>query len=159
VEKIFKICPINKNQAVNLQKIYTRMPQRFFLTLVVFGFLMNGKIFAQQKNVEKFSSLPEYSLVFSGKKNTGRYNLAGFSFADSGAAGKAVNLFSFSGAFNSGLNRPIVAGNFYTSGFGFFCRTEMRLEKATSLPLRLRLGSLEYTDYLEKKPNSSYFRR
>jgi len=44
--------------------------------------------------------------------------------------------------------------NFYNQGLGFFCRKENQLQKITSLPLYFRLGSKEYVDYLEKKPNS-----
>jgi len=39
----------------------------------------------------------------------------------------------------------------YTRDFGFFCRKELQFEKHTRLPLRFRLGSLEYCDYLEAK--------
>lgn len=43
--------------------------------------------------------------------------------------------------------------NLYSSGLGFMCKAEQKLEVATKVPLRLRLGSLQHTDYLEQKPN------
>jgi len=47
-----------------------------------------------------------------------------------------------------------VAPDFYTRNFGFFCKRELQFEKATKIPVRFRLGSLPYNDYLEQKPNS-----
>lgn len=44
--------------------------------------------------------------------------------------------------------------NFYNQGLGFFCRKENQLQKLTSLPIYIRLGSKEYVDYLERKPNA-----
>ena len=159
MEKIFKIRPINKNQAVNLQKIFTRMPKRIFLTLVVFGFLADGKIFAQQKNVEKNSFLPKYSFVFPVKNDISRYALPGsFSFVNTGITKRSVNIFPSLAAADLTCKRDIIAGDYYTSHLGFFCRKELQVERATYLPLRFRLGSLEYTNYLEQKPDS-YFRR
>jgi len=48
----------------------------------------------------------------------------------------------------------IIAADYYTRNFGFFCKNELKLEKATKIPLRFRLGSLQYNDYLEGKPNT-----
>jgi hypothetical protein len=45
--------------------------------------------------------------------------------------------------------------DWYSSQLSFFCRNELILEKATAIPFRFRLGSLEYVDYLEQKPNST----
>jgi hypothetical protein len=42
-----------------------------------------------------------------------------------------------------------VAANYYTTQTGFFCNQERALEKKTKIPLRVRLGSLSYTEQLE----------
>lgn len=41
--------------------------------------------------------------------------------------------------------------NFYNRGLGYFCKKEIQLQKLTSLPVFIRLGSKEYVDYLECK--------
>ena len=48
----------------------------------------------------------------------------------------------------------VIAGDYYTQGFGFFCKKELQFEKATKIPLSFRLGTLQYNNYLEGKPNA-----
>lgn len=54
----------------------------------------------------------------------------------------------------SPVSCSVIAGDYYTQGFGFFCKKELQFEKTTKIPLRFRLGSLQYNDYLEGKPNA-----
>ena len=42
----------------------------------------------------------------------------------------------------------------YISGLGFFCKKELQLDQLTPMPVRFRLGSMEYVNYMEQKPNA-----
>lgn len=42
----------------------------------------------------------------------------------------------------------------YYNHLGFMCRQEVKMEKATKMALRLRLGSVSYTDRMEGKLHS-----
>ncbi|OJW77328.1 MAG: hypothetical protein BGO69_18265 [Bacteroidetes bacterium 46-16] len=55
----------------------------------------------------------------------------------------------------TGILRP----DLYTRHLGFFCRQELKMEKQTKLPLRIRLGSMEYCDWLEGKSSAPGYQR
>lgn len=47
--------------------------------------------------------------------------------------------------------KPLIAPDYYVTQLGFFCKKEMKLEKATKIPFRFRLGSIEDCDRMEGK--------
>lgn len=44
-----------------------------------------------------------------------------------------------------------VAANYYAKNLSFFCANELKFEKATKIPFKFRLGSVDYTDKMEGK--------
>lgn len=36
----------------------------------------------------------------------------------------------------------------------FFCALETKIERKTQIPVKFRLGTVQYVDYLENKPNT-----
>jgi hypothetical protein len=53
------------------------------------------------------------------------------------------------------LSLRIVPQNFYKQSLPLSCKGELQLQKLTSLPVYFRVGSKEYVDYLERKPNAT----
>jgi hypothetical protein len=75
---------------------------------------------------------------------------------------KPVNkLFMLKGTFrtagitsvNNRTELPVSPG-FYAANLGFFCKQEIKFEKATRIPFKFRLGSVQQCDWMEGKPNT-----
>jgi hypothetical protein len=45
--------------------------------------------------------------------------------------------------------------DFYATNLGFFCKQEIKFEKATKISFKFRLGSVQQCDWLEGKRNAS----
>jgi len=52
------------------------------------------------------------------------------------------------------INIKTVPPGLCTQNLSFFCRQEVKLQKASRLPVYIRLGTKDYVDYLERKKGS-----
>lgn len=45
----------------------------------------------------------------------------------------------------------VVPPNYYASNLGFFCKKELQMQKSVKMPVKFRLGTVEYCDKIEGK--------
>ena len=132
------------------------MPERFFYLVVVLIFLFYRESSGQQIHVDKFlknAATARFNhAIFKLEPEILKFskNLSGTLLYPNNIG--PVNL-------SSGQKMPLVISfsqnKFEVQKLSFFCQKEWQFEKITSIPLRFRLGSVEYTNYLEQKPNAS----
>ncbi len=145
------------------------MSQRLCGFLVVFLLMFNGKIFGQGKSNPGYFERPKTIQQIVGRNNKEFINWAHRNsplYVRYGAL--KISTFSYtwpqrslpfaikitdavSGYKNSFHFSPKV----YNQSLGFFCLQEKRFEKYTRVPLRFRLGSLDYVNWMEQKPNAT----
>jgi len=112
--------------------------------------MLSGRIFSQQKTLIRDSnSIPKpvgkfYPINFNEKNYYSSY-LKNISLKNFEPA--RINDISFL----KDLKPKSIDKGFYCNNLGFFCKKEIQIEKITSVPLRFRLGSLEYVNKLEGK--------
>lgn len=127
------------------------MLQRFFYLVVVLIFTIDGESFGQLRYVEKSPNLlqnnmhnPRNDAVIHNEKLNIKLAVLYSPF---------VNRYLIDNSASLSWVRALKTCSDIQS-LAFFCRKEWQFEKATSIPLRIRLGSLDYTNYLEQKPNA-----
>ena len=49
------------------------------------------------------------------------------------------------------IYKPFLRADFYSQQLGFFCKQEIKMDKALKIPFRFRLGSVEQCNWLEGK--------
>jgi hypothetical protein len=69
------------------------------------------------------------------------------------SASQAVSI-GFMDSCDKKISLKVLPPNFYTNHLSFFCKKEIQVQKITAIPVYFRLGSKEYVDQLERKPNT-----
>jgi len=132
------------------------MAERFFCLVVVLIFLSCGEFFGQSTPIEKFVE-KDSGLYFG--KYTADFLQNNVKLSDTPDFRQPNNLRFTQTILPNRHSSQIfwpdpLKKSSYMESLSFFCRKEWEFEKATSIPLRFRLGSLDYTNYLEQKLNS-----
>lgn len=134
------------------------MRQRLRYFVVVLLLMFTGNIFAQQNSdiksyryVKDIKTFTVYDRIMPPDFGTAKFKKIIIVPPNSFKFDRWGNPLSIKSVFN--LLSP-VSKNFSTTQLGIVCKKEFEFEKMTSIPLRLRIGSLDYTNYLEQKPNA-----
>lgn len=117
------------------------MGQRISLFLVVLLLMFSEAIWSQ-----KIVPLPEAKVVLSTHYQPIKYKST-FGVQPSKTNTGNVRVFNF-------RLTELPGPSYYPNHLGIICRTELKLDKITPVPVRFRLGSLEYVNWLERKPNA-----
>lgn len=76
---------------------------------------------------------------------------SGYKFSQNTLPANTYTIGNYNLENNNLENKSVIPQNYYTQHFGIMCRQELMLEKATKIPFRFRVGSLQQCNYLEGK--------
>ncbi len=131
------------------------MLKRLYSFLVVLLLIFSGELFAQNEML-KIPQTVSFSSKYNKKSSLGRGflpDLPDIKETDKKNE-KYVSLKSPFVRILPYLQFWPISPSLYADALGFVCKQEWQLEKITTVPFRFRLGSLDYVNYLEQKPNA-----
>ena len=100
-----------------------------------------------------------FSALFSSLKpvfqNSGKPNIKTYFYGKDNKIPVQMGIKSEPEIISSPIPLSVINADHYTRNFGFFCKKELQFEKITKVPFKFRLGTVEYCNWMEGKPNAT----
>lgn len=151
---MLKIRPLHKNNAVNLTTNKIKMWQRINFFLVVLLLMFQGPVFGQVTDARLRIPMSKNSLANLTLENVTRLDYTGPADSIIKEIKNNGDSIPKSPIAKFVLRKPVLSPSYYNNHLGFFCQKELLLDKITTVPIRFRLGSLDYVNWMEQKPNA-----
>lgn len=118
-----------------------------YLVVLMLMLMFNGEIFGQI-SFKKFTQTSKRSALGSERFQR--------SFKKSSGLNYCVTIDCREGSLfpRKFTIKEFISKRYFDDQLGFFCKKELQFEKITSIRLRFRLGSVEYVNWMEGKPNA-----
>jgi hypothetical protein len=139
------------------------MAKRFYSFIVVFLLIFPSPIISQQERIENNIKKTKSQLVTLLSGNQLTSGIQGTVFREKIIFKNFFHTSRLTVPFDQSSEKmykimPVVLTpvpiSFYSTHIGFICQQESKLEKWSPVPFRFRLGSPEYVNWMEQKPNA-----
>jgi hypothetical protein len=159
---------MHKNNAVNVKRKILKPSQRLYFFLVAWFLTFSVELFSQEKfpNFTQPGQLNASNSCETRVCDGSGWNTRLIGKYQAGTDGyvvirlpidyNTIKNYDFGKQIRYDMSNTlhITSMPSYVNQLGFICKKEWQLEKITSIPFRFRLGSLEYVNWMERKPNA-----
>ena len=133
-----------------MYKMFVCLFSVFFIVKITYAQAACGQLVFSTKEIKMASVLKKPAILKSFNKKQPYSFSKQIEIHKKGFQPQFINAVATLHSFFS-ISAAKLPGDYYNLNLGWACKQELKLEKATCVPLRIRLGSIEQVNYLEGK--------